>query len=221
MIRSGVVRVAFLVAPAGFLGGWLLMRPISRGIEPGFWWTSAHVVWLVGFVAFIPVGSALRSLARPSVIADLAGVAVVLSAVANIVQMGADLVVGFQAGSRDALRAGLAAFRSLPAVEPLVYTVGAQLIFVALLVLAVLLAWRRTGADVTVPMPPPVAVAAGVVLLGVAMIAGRNTGLMPAAMSLMGLGLAGIAFGGPDEHLGTDRRKSERADAGAVPPSGT
>ncbi|WP_232665374.1 hypothetical protein [Pseudonocardia sp. TRM90224] len=211
MIRSGVARVSFLVAPAGFLGGWLLMRPIGGGLEPGFWWTSAHVVWLVGFVAFIPVGLALRTLARPSVIADLAGVAVVLSAVANIVQMGVDLVVGFQAGSRDELRAGLAGFRSLPAVEPLVYSVGAQLIFVALLVLAVLLAWRRT-----VPMPPPVALAAGIVLLGVAMIAGRNTGVMPAAMTVMGLGLAGIAFGGPGEHP-----KTERVDAGAVPPSST
>ncbi|MFC4950552.1 hypothetical protein [Pseudonocardia sp. GCM10023141] len=171
-------RPFFVLAAAGFLGGWILLRPIHGSFTPGLWWTLAHTVWLIGFVAFVPVGLALRRAAGPGRVGDLAAGVVVLSALANIVQMSLDLVAG--AGAADAVDA----LRDIDWVDAVVYTVGAPLIFPAVAVLAA----RRA-----VSVPAASAVGIGVVMLAVGLLAlGRNHPVTPAGMLVFGVGLVAL-----------------------------
>lgn len=174
-------RIPFVVAAAGLIGGWLLLRPIRGQFEPGIWWTSAHAVWLLGFVALIPVGLTLRRMAGPSRVADVAGAVVVLSALANVAQMVLDLVAG--AGGAAAVD-GL---RDIAWVDAVVYSYGAQLVFLGLLVMAVLLAVRRA-----VTVPAATAVVAGVLMIAAALVVGRNHVIVPAGMLVFGVGLVAL-----------------------------
>ncbi len=181
----------FIVAATGLLVGALLMRPLAEGIEPGLWWTSAHVAWLIGYLAFVPVLLELRALARPSLLGNIVGLVGVLGALAISVQMVADLVAGLQAATRDELRAGTGAFRALPGVDLAVYGVGPQLLYVGVLGLVLLLALRRT-----IPLLPAVGVGVGTVLYAAGMIAGRNPVLQVTGLVVLCVGLVGIAYAG-------------------------
>lgn len=170
MAPNGLLaRSALVIAPVGLLGGWLLLRPIGGAGEPGFWWTVAHSVWLVGFLAFVPAGLALRRLAGASRIGDLAAAIIVLSALANAVQMVLDLVAGAVAGSRAEMKTVLVGVSDIGWVDVVVYGIGAQLIFVGLVVMAVLLTARHA-----VPVAAAVLVGAGVALLAATLAVGRN-----------------------------------------------
>lgn len=184
------MRWAFVVAPIGLLGGWLMMRPINGGLEPGFWWTAAHTVWLLGFLAFVPVGLELRRATRErGWVAEVAAWVVVLSALANVAQMAIDLVAGARSASRAELRAALTAVRELPGAEIVIYTVGPQLIFIGLVVLVALLR--------PVPVPALGAVVLGVALLAATMALGRNHWIAPVGMALLVLGLGTVSSARP------------------------
>lgn len=109
----------FAAAPALFLGGWLLMRPIDGRAEPGGWWTAAHAVWLAGFVLFAAMAPRFREPAgawtRGQRIALNTGVAVVLlSASANIVQLAVDLAGGFTSANSAELKDAFAGVKDIP-----------------------------------------------------------------------------------------------------------
>lgn len=197
------ILLPFVGAPACFLGGWLLLRPIGGQAEPGGWWTAAHAVWLIGFVLFIAMALQFRKVAAPRTTGQKITVAacaaiVGLSAVANIIQMCLDLVGGFRATDREQLQNMFSGLQELPGVKPAIYGVGAQLIFLGLLVFAVAVALiRRTSAW------SAAVVVAGTVVMSVGIFGfGRNNWLVAVGMVLL---LAGFAALGrmPAKALGT------------------
>lgn len=141
-------RVLFTAAPALFLGGWLLMRPIDGQSEPGGWWTAAHAVWLAGFVLFAAMGPRFGRIvgARTTgqrIALTASTVIVVVSSLANIVQLVIDLVGGFTSADSAELKNAFSEVKDIPGAEALIYGVGAQLVFVGLIVFAVLAAVVR------------------------------------------------------------------------------
>jgi hypothetical protein len=206
------VRLMFAAAPACFLAGWLLMRPIGGQAEPGGWWTAAHGVWLAGFLMFAamslrfgrlitggdagPAGltAGRRAALRASV------VVVLLSSLANVVQLLLDLMGGFRAANRAELQDMFAGVKDIPGAEQLIYGVGAQLVFVGLVGFAVLAAVAGRAGAWTAAL-----VTAGTVVLAVAMGFGRNHWLVPVGMTLLLAGLAVLGgqlagrSGGPRE----------------------
>ncbi|GAA3534464.1 hypothetical protein GCM10022419_012380 [Nonomuraea rosea] len=184
-----LAQVSFTAGPAALLGGWLLMRPIGGDLVPGPWWTAAHAVWLAGFLAFGVMTLALRGMAGPVTggrrVAVTAAVAAALfSVAANVVQLVIDLYAGLTAVDGEAMRAVFEQVKGYPGVELIVYTAGAQLFYVALLALAVILA-----ALGRVTVVSAVVTATGVVVLAVGMVqTGRISALVAVGMALMWLG---------------------------------
>lgn len=180
----------FAAAPALFLGGWLLMRPIDGRSEPGGWWTAAHAVWLVGFLLFALMGLRFRESvgARTTgqrITLTVSVGTVLLSALANIVQLSIDLVGGFTSANSAELKDAFAGVKDIPGAEAVVYGVGAQVIFVGLVVLAVLAAVVRRGTPASAAL-----VTAGTVVMAVGMGFGRNHWSVPAGMVCLLAGLA-------------------------------
>lgn len=195
--RPGTTAL-FAAAPALFLGGWLLMRPIDGRSEPGGWWTAAHAVWLVGFVLFAVMGLRFResvgarTTGQRIALTASAGI-VLLSALANIVQLSIDLVGGFTSADSAELKDAFAGVKEIPGAEAVVYGIGAQVIFVGLVVFAVLAAVARRGTPASAAL-----VTAGTVVMAVGMGFGRNHWSVPTGMVclLAGLALLGRELGG-------------------------
>ncbi|MFD3921847.1 hypothetical protein [Streptomyces sp. NPDC058595] len=200
-IKRPSTSTLFAAAPALFLGGWLLMRPIDGRSEPGGWWTAAHAVWLAGFVLFAVMAPRFREITgvrttgqRIALTASLW--TVLLSALANIVQLSIDLVGGFTSADSAELKDAFAGVKEIPGAEAVVYGIGAQVIFVGLVVCAVLAAIVRRGTPV-----PAALVTTGTVVMAVGMGFGRNHWSVPAGMICL---LAGLALLGRelDAHRG-------------------
>ncbi|MCA2226506.1 hypothetical protein [Nonomuraea aurantiaca] len=188
-LTSSVARASFTAGPAAFLGGWLLMRPIGGDLMPGPWWTAAHAVWLLGFLLFGVMVLELRRMAAPTTRGQKAAVWAVtgvalFSVLANVAQLVIDLVAGFTSADGEAMRAVFDQVQGYPGVELVVYSVGAQLFFVALLVLAGIMAVLRRVTSLSA-----VVVAAGLVVLAVAMLGvGRDSALVAVGMAVLWLG---------------------------------
>ncbi|MFF1449757.1 hypothetical protein ACFVYF_16675 [Streptomyces sp. NPDC058274] len=222
----------FTTAPACFLAGWLLMRPINGQAEPGGWWTAAHAVWLAGFLLFAAMSLSFGRLITPDDAGPATGpgtgptagrrtalwvsvVMVLLSSLANVVQLALDLVGGFRAADRAELQDMFAGVKDIPGAEQLIYGVGAQLVFVGLVVFAVLAAVaRRAGAWTAV------LVTGGTVVLAVAMGFGRNHWLVPVGMTVLLAGLAALGgqlagrAGGPGVSRRAPAARVSRTPAG-------
>jgi hypothetical protein len=160
------------------------MRPIGGAAVPGFWWTTAHLVWLVGFAALAWVGLLLGRALRGSAPGGVAAAVVTVSAVLNAVQVGLDVVAGALAEDSAALKAGLPGVTDLPAVHVLVYGAGAQVLHVGLAVAVVLLARRGL-----VPAPAAAAVLVGELAIAASLVIGRNSPVVGAGLVLVGVGL--------------------------------
>lgn len=206
-------RVLFAAAPALFLGGWLLMRPIDGQSEPGGWWTAAHTVWLAGFVLFTVMGLRFRRIAGAWTtgqrIAVTTSVAIVLvSSVANIVQMVIDLAGGFTSADSAELKNAFADVKDIPGAEAVIYGVGAQILFVGLIVFAVLAAVVRRATPGSAAL-----VTAGTLVMAVGMGFGRNHWTVPLGMVclLAGLALLGREAGRP----AAPARRTDRGPSGA------
>lgn len=206
-------RVLFAAAPALFLGGWLLMRPIDGQSEPGGWWTAAHAVWLAGFVLFAVMGLRFRRIAGARTtgqrIAVTTSVATVLvSSLANIVQLVIDLVGGFTSADSAELKNAFADVKDIPGAEAIVYGVGAQIVFVGLIVFAVLAAVVRRATPGSAAL-----VTAGTVVMAVGMGFGRNHWTVPLGMVCL---LAGLALLGREvSRPGAPARRTDRGPSGA------
>jgi len=182
-------KAVMAVAAVGLPLGWWAMRPIGGAAVPGFWWTTAHLVWFVGFVALARVGLLLGRALRGSGSGRVAAVVVTVSALLNAVQVGLDVVAGALARDAAALKAGLPGLTDLPAVHVLVYGAGAQALHVGLAVAVVLLA-RRTE----VPAPAAAAIVAGEIAVATSLLIGRNSPVVGAGMVLVGVGLVASAY---------------------------
>jgi hypothetical protein len=164
------------------------MRPIGGAAVPGFWWTTAHVVWFVGFVALAGVGLLLGRALRGSVPGRVAAVVVTVSALLNAAQVGLDVVAGALADDSATLKAGLPGLTDLPAVHLLVYGAGAQVLHVGLVV-AIVLSARRGR----VPVPAAAALLIGELGVAASLVIGRNSPVVGAGMVLVGVGLVASA----------------------------
>ncbi|MFD5080012.1 hypothetical protein [Streptomyces sp. NPDC058371] len=210
------VRLLFAAAPACFLAGWLLMRPIDGQAEPGGWWTAAHAVWLAGFLMFAAMSLRFGRLITTGDAGPAAGltagrraalgvsvVTVLLSSLVNVVQLVLDLVGGFRAADRAELQDMFAGVKDIPGAEQLIYGVGAQLVFVGLVVFAVLAAVARRAGAWAAGL-----VTGGTVVLAVAMGFGRNHWLVPVGMTVLlaGLVVLGEQLAGRPGGPGDSRR---------------
>jgi hypothetical protein len=182
-------RAVTAVAAIGLPLGWSAMRPIGGAAVPGFWWTTAHAVWFVGFVALAGVGLLLARALRGSAAGRVAAAVVTVSALLNAVQVGLDVVAGALARDSAALKAGLPGLTDVPAVHVLVHAAGAQVLHVGLVVAIVLLA--RRGA---VPVPAAVAIVAGEIAVAASLLIGRNSPVVGAGMVLIGVGLVASTY---------------------------
>ncbi|MFE3323741.1 hypothetical protein [Streptomyces sp. NPDC059176] len=110
---------------------------------PGPAWTAGHLAFLVSLILFVPVLLELRRLAGGGRFATATAVVGLFGAVFSLAQISVDLVVGALAADHEAMRALFADVRSVPGVEPLVYTVGPVLLYLGLLVMFCRLALAR------------------------------------------------------------------------------
>ncbi|MGW3345637.1 hypothetical protein ACWDA3_20190 [Nonomuraea rubra] len=198
-----LAQISFTAGPAALLAGWFLMRPIHGGLEPGPWWTAAHLAWLAAFAMFGLMTLAMRGLAmrdpsRPvtggrRVAVESVTVLALFGVAANLAQLVIDLYTGFAAADGEALRGLLDDVKGYPGVEPVVYGPGAQLFYAAVLAHAVVLAVLRRVTPVSAAVT-----AGGVVLLAVATFeAGRNSALVALGMAVLWLGTLLLGRGRP------------------------
>lgn len=193
---SAAGRATTVVAAIGLPLGWLAMRPIGGQAVPGLWWTSAHVVWFVGFVAMAGVGLLLDRALRGSTTGRIAAAVVTVSAVLNAVQVALDVVAGLLARDAAALKAGLPGVSDLPVVQVLVFGAGAQALHIGLVVAAVMLACRGE-----VPVPAALAVVVGELGIAASLVVGRNAPVVVIGMLLLGVGLVASAIRRTPSHL--------------------
>ncbi|MFF9506246.1 hypothetical protein ACF1BU_02415 [Streptomyces sp. NPDC014724] len=193
--QGGTAGTALLAGPA-LMAGYGAVRLVGRAVGdygPGVWWTVAHLLFLAGVLAFVPVFLGLRRLAGERggkrVAAEAAAWAGLLGAAAVAVQALIDLGVGFVAADERAMSDLFAKVQDVPGVMPLVYTVVPLLFWVALLGLVALLAVFRR--DVVRPWAPAL-VLAGTVLMAVSL------DLLPAGALCIGLALFPVRRGLPD-----------------------
>lgn len=170
--QNGSTAQAFLLAPA-LMAGYGLVRLTGQAVGdygPGTWWSVAHVLFLAGVLAFVPVFLGLR---LPDGVRGGRRVAVrvaagtgLLGAAAVAVQAVIDLVVGFVAADDRAMSDMFEKVQDVPGVMPVVYTAVPMLFWLGLLALVTLLAFFRRG---EVPARSPLLVLAGVVMMAVSL----------------------------------------------------
>ncbi|THA32372.1 hypothetical protein E6R18_14290 [Streptomyces sp. A1277] len=159
---------AFLAGPA-LMAGYGVVRLIGRAVGdygPGVWWSVAHVLFLAGVGAFVPVFLGLRQPAgvrggRRTAVRVAVG-AGLLGAAAVAVQATIDLVVGLLAADKQAMSDMFEKVQDVPGVMPVVYSVVPMLFWLGLLALVTLLAFFRRD---EVPARSPLLVLAGAVLM--------------------------------------------------------
>lgn len=155
------------------MAGYGLVRSAGQAVGdygPGVWWSAAHVLFLAGVLAFVPVFLGLGRLGgvRGGGRAALrvAAGAGLLGAAAVAVQAVIDLVAGFVAADDRAMSDLFQKVQHVPGVMPVVYTVVPMLFWLGLLALVTLHAFLRRG---EVPVRSPLLVLAGTVLMAVSL----------------------------------------------------
>ncbi|MFF3173075.1 hypothetical protein ACFVQ0_10650 [Streptomyces sp. NPDC057900] len=170
--QNSATTRAFLLAPA-LMAGYGLVRAAGKAMGdygPGVWWSLAHVLFLAGVLAFVPVFRGLRLPdgvrgGRRAAVRVAAGTGL-LGTAAVAVQAVIDLVVGFVSADDRAMSDMFEKVQDVPGVMPLVYTVVPMLFWLGLLALVTLLAFLRRG---DVPARSPLLVLAGVVMMAVSL----------------------------------------------------
>lgn len=193
--QGGSIARKFLLGPA-LMAGYGLVRLAGRALGdygPGVWWSVAHVLFLAGVLAFVPV---FRGLRMPDGVRGgrRAGVRVaagagLLGVAAVAVQAVIDLAVGFVAADDRAMSDMFEKVQDVPGVMPVVYTVVPMLFWLGLLALVTLLAFLRRD---EVPARSPLLVLAGTVMMAVSL------DLLTAGALCIGLALFPVRRGLPD-----------------------
>jgi hypothetical protein len=188
-----LARTAFVAAPA-LLFCYGVIRLLNPGHGPGLGWTSSHLAFLLGLLLFAPVLLDLRRRASvgPSVLVRPATAALVVGLVGlttAVVQAAIDIVVGARASTHADMSRMFSQVKDVPGVTPAIYTVGPILFYVALAVLAGLLAARTPRG---LPIWGAVLVLVGVVLPAV------NLDLIPEAAVLLVAAFVPLLRRGPE-----------------------
>ncbi|MFF8915298.1 hypothetical protein ACF08M_18760 [Streptomyces sp. NPDC015032] len=193
---GGVTVTTTLLAGPALMAGYGVVRLTGRavgGYGPGVWWTAAHLLFLAGVLAFVPVFLGLRRLAGERggrrVAVEVAAWVGLLGAAAVAVQAVIDLAVGFVAADEQAMSDLFGRVQGVPGVMPLIYTVVPMLFWFGLLGLVTLLAFFRRD---LVRAWAPVAVLAGTVLMAMSL------DLLTAGALCIGLALFPVRRGLPD-----------------------
>ncbi|MFD5191390.1 hypothetical protein ACFWMU_25160 [Streptomyces sp. NPDC058357] len=144
-----VLGAALLAGPV-LMAGYGVVRLVGRAVGdygPGVWWSVAHLLFLAGVLAFVPVFLGLRRLAGERGGGRVAGEAAawtgLLGAAAVVVQAVIDLAAGFVSADKEAMSEMFDRVQGVPGVMPLVYTVVPMLFWLGLLALVTLLAFLR------------------------------------------------------------------------------
>ncbi|MEU2130826.1 hypothetical protein [Streptomyces sp. NPDC018352] len=190
---AGVTLGTALLAGPVLMAGYGVVRLAGRGIGdygPGVWWTVAHLLFLAGVLAFVPVFLGLRGPAGERgggrVACEVAAWTGLLGAAAVVVQAVIDLGVGFVAADKEAMSEMFDRVQGVPGVMPLVYTVVPMLFWLGLLALVTLLAFLRRD---VVRAWAPVLVLAGTVLMAVSL------DLLPVGALCLGVALLPVRRG--------------------------
>ncbi len=195
--RDGVAGVTLgtaLLAGPVLMAGYGVVRLVGRAVSdygPGVWWTAAHLLFLAGVLAFVPVFLGLRGLVGESggrTAATVAAWTGLLGAAAVVVQAVIDLGAGFAAADKQAMSEMFDRVQGVPGVMPLVYTVVPMLFWLGLLALVTLLAFLRRD---LVRAWAPVLVLAGTVVMAVSL------DLLPVGALCLGVALLPVRRGLP------------------------
>lgn len=170
---AGVTFGTALLAGPVLMAGYGVVRLVGRAVGdygPGVWWTVAHLLFLAGVLAFVPVFLGLRTLGGERGGGRVAGEAAawtgLLGAAAVVVQAVIDLGAGFVAADKEAMSEMFDRVQGMPGVMPLVYTVVPMLFWLGLLTLVTLLAFLRRD---LVRAWAPALVLAGTVVMAVSL----------------------------------------------------
>jgi hypothetical protein len=192
--QNGTAATALLVGPA-LMAGYGAVRLVGRAVSdygPGVWWSLAHLLFLAGVLAFVPVFLGLRGLAGERgggrVAATVAAGVGLLGAAAVVVQAVIDLAAGFVAADKQAMSELFDRVQGVPGVMPLVYTVVPVFFWLGLLALVALLAFLRRD---VVRWWAPALVLAGTVLMAVSL------DLLPVGALCLGVALLPVRRGLP------------------------
>ncbi|MEE1750424.1 MULTISPECIES: hypothetical protein [unclassified Streptomyces] len=186
------VGAALLAGPV-LMAGYGVVRLVGRAVGdygPGVWWTAAHLLFLAGVLAFVPVFLGLRKLAGERgggrVAAEVAAWTGLLGAAAVVVQAVIDLTAGFVSADKEAMSEMFDRVQGVPGVMPLVYTVVPMLFWLGLLALVTLLAFLRRD---LVRAWTPVLVLAGTAAMAVSL------DLLPVGALCLGVALLPVRRG--------------------------
>jgi hypothetical protein len=145
--RMSFSRIAFLAAPILMLI-YGLIRLFDGHHGPGLGWTAGHIAYLSAAVLFVPVCLQLRRIGATGhrrTAGVLCSVAL-FGLLAIAVQAAIDLVIGFRAADKAAMRVLDHQVQSYPGVMPAIYTVGPVLFYLGVVALVAQLAvLRRAG----------------------------------------------------------------------------
>ncbi|MFF4347398.1 hypothetical protein [Streptomyces sp. NPDC001530] len=138
-------RLPFAAAPA-LLGAYGVIR-IVDGLDgshgPGAAWTIGHMCFLVGLAYFVRTFQVMREIGgrdRVGAVGFWVGAAGYLALGA---QFGIDLVVGFLSDDHADMAELFTRIQDVPGIEPVVYSFGPMLFFMAQLLLVTRLTARR------------------------------------------------------------------------------
>ncbi|MFJ1718000.1 hypothetical protein [Streptomyces sp. NPDC088244] len=166
------VGKALLVGPV-LMAGYGVARLVGRAVGdygPGAWWSVAHLLFLAGVLAFVPVFLGLRRLAGERggrrAAGEAAAWAGLIGAAAVVAQAVIDLTAGFVSADKEAMSEMFDRVQGVPGVMPLVYTVVPMLFWLGLLALVTLLAFLRRD---LVRAWTPILVLAGTVAMAVSL----------------------------------------------------
>ncbi|MES9504867.1 hypothetical protein ABWJ92_00420 [Streptomyces sp. NPDC000609] len=186
------VGAALLAGPV-LMAGYGVVRLVGRAVGdygPGVWWTAAHLLFLAGVLAFVPVFLGLRRLAGERgggrVAGEVAAWTGLLGAAAVVVQAVIDLTAGFVSADKEAMSEMFDRVQGVPGVMPLVYTVVPMLFWLGLLALVTLLAFLRRD---LVRAWTPVLVLAGTAAMAVSL------DLLPVGALCLGVALLPVRRG--------------------------
>ncbi|MCP9619315.1 DUF4386 family protein [Nocardia otitidiscaviarum] len=153
---------ALLVSASLCISGYGVLRLIGRAdgqYGPGPDWQAAHLAGLLGMLLFVPIVLAMARLLPRSRVRAATTAATLIGLTAAVVQFCADIALAALAADKADLSRRADDFADLPGIRPAVYTVGPQLFFIGLIVLAALLAHHRL-----LPRWSPLVVAVGFLL---------------------------------------------------------
>ncbi|MEO3873194.1 hypothetical protein ABGB18_30635 [Nonomuraea sp. B12E4] len=140
-----IARFAAVAAPLLMLAyGVIRLAGRMDGVYgPGLDWQAAHLANLAGLVLLVFLVLGIRRLLAPGVGRTAVVAVTLVGAATSIVQFVADIAWGLLAADKAGMSEFSRHFRALPGVDLAFYQVGPQLLYVGVIALTGMLAYRR------------------------------------------------------------------------------